>query len=65
MEPSGSTHRLCRDNVPFLVFVEPCDTLDGHVIGFGSTRSEDDILGLGSNEVRYMLKDVTGTFLRS
>jgi hypothetical protein len=65
MKPSGLTHRLCRDNVSFLVFIEPCDTLNGHVIGLGSTRSEDDVLGFCSNKVRHVLEDVTRSFLRS
>jgi len=62
MKLRGSTNRLRRDYMTFLFFIEACDTLYGHVIGLGSTGSEDDVLRLGSNKVRYVLENVTVTF---
>jgi hypothetical protein len=55
MRLNDSTYRLRRDDMSFLVFIEMRDTLDGHVIGFSSTRSEDDIFGLCADEIRYVL----------
>ena len=36
-------------------FVEPGNTLDDHIVRFRGARGEDDILGLGSNEVGNVL----------
>lgn len=44
----------------FFVFIEPRNTLDGHIICLGSSRSENNVLGLCADEVRYMLECVTG-----
>ena len=41
--------------MPLFLFVEPGDTLQSHVIGLGSARSEHDILGVRSDQVCNVL----------
>lgn len=65
MKLSSFTHRLRRNDVSFLVFIEPCHTLDGHVISLRSTRSEDNVFGLCTNKICYMLENVSGVPLCS
>jgi len=47
---------LGGDDVIFLFLVETADTLDCHVVRFRRTRSEYDILGIGADEVRNVLR---------
>jgi len=37
------------------LLVEPCNTLDRHVVGFGCARSENDIFGVGADEIADVL----------
>lgn len=39
-----------------LFFVKPRHPLDGHVVGFCRTGSEDDILGVCPDKISYMLQ---------
>ena len=46
---AGNTHVL------LLALVEASDSLDRHIVGLGSARSEDYILGIRTNELRDVL----------
>lgn len=35
----------------FFLLVEPSNTLDRHIVGFCCARSENDVFGVGTNEI--------------
>ena len=53
---------LGGDNVVLFGLVEMGDTLDGHVVGLGGTRSEDDFFGVSANEIGNMFSTLLDPF---
>lgn len=47
-------------HVLLLALEEPRDTLDAHVVRLGRTGSEDDVLGVRTDEVRDVLPTGAG-----
>ena len=53
---SGRVSRKSVDShVLLLALVETSDTFDRHVVGFGSSRGENDIFRVRSNQIGNML----------
>jgi hypothetical protein len=42
--------------MPFFLAVKPSHALDRHVVALGGARCEDNIFGIGSKEICYMLR---------
>jgi hypothetical protein len=54
------THRLQSDDMLFLLFMKTSDAFYDHIITFGGTGGENDILFIGfncSSDVLYKLSD--------
>jgi hypothetical protein len=47
----NQSHGLRGDDMPFLLAVESCDTLDDHVVGLRGTRSEYNVLSVRPNKI--------------
>ena len=49
------TYSLGGNDVLFLILVKPCHSFDDHVVTLRGTRGEDNVFGLGTDEVCDML----------
>ena len=58
IEPRGHvalTHSLGGNYMTLFLLVEPGNAFDRHVVGFGCARSENNIFGVGTNEIGNIL----------
>ena len=53
---NNAAYCLSSYNMPLLVFVESSDALDCRVIAFSCSGREYYIFGIGTNQIRNMLK---------